>query len=275
MLFKSQIYRHQKLAIYFIIISCSLLYFLSIIDIFKNEQDDKIYKTYIWITPIAIICFILTIFLKSYSYCKSKYYFDLKYISVFRFLMFLGIIGAIICLIATIISSSFSCDNNFKYVNSICRLYYSPEKNVRYYDNIKILFKELYKLKGAYILIFFLRSINSFFTTLFTFLIIKYLSPEYTVISNLIYYFILEIFRLINFFIKHEYQYFSIYTILSELFSIIGTAIYLEFIELNFFNLNLDLKRNISNRSRTESFQELTPANSNKFNDEEDDDDDD
>ena len=117
---------------------------------------------------------------------------------------------------------------------------------------------------------FFLRSINSFVTILFTFLIIKYLSPEYTVISNSIYYFIIDIFKLINYLITGEYQYFSIYNILSELFSIIGAAIYLEFIELNFFDLNLDLKRNISNRSTIDAIKVLDSIDCNNISNEDD-----
>ena len=260
MIFNYQIYKNQKLAIYFIIIICSILTFLSIINIFNDDQQDTIYKEYIWITPLAIIGFILIIFIKSFTYCKAKYYFDYKYLSVFKFLISVGIIGTIICLIATIISSNIVCvkKQQFKYINSICKLYDS-EKKIKYYDNIIVFFRELYKndkiFKGAYLILFFIKNINTFLTNLFTFLIIKYLSPEYCVISTSIYYLALEIFRFIDYLITRKYKNFSIYNILSELFAIIGGAIYLEFIELNFFGLNYHLKKSISNRSRRESSQ--------------------
>ena len=61
MIFGIQIYRHQILAIYFVIISCSILKIISLIDIFKNDEE-KLYKVYIWVIPIAIIGFIFAEF---------------------------------------------------------------------------------------------------------------------------------------------------------------------------------------------------------------------
>ena len=89
----------------------------------------------------------------------------------------------------------------------------------------------------------------SFLSNLFMVLIIKYLSPEYKICSDNIYYFI---FQLIHFFIL-EKDISILFEFLAEVFAIIGAFIYLEFIELNFCKLNYYLKKNIINRSLLET----------------------
>ena len=214
---------------------------MSTIQLFNDEIEKKIYKKYIWITPIAIISFILLTFLKSYTYCKSKFYFDLKYIPVIKFLMLVGLVGAIICSIASIISSFFKCVDRkaFYDINLFCKTYDKPTKD-RYYDNYTIFFRDLWKEEEKiynniiYLFLFILRNINCFLTTFFTFLIIKNLRPEFYVIAISIYYFIIELLRFINFLIEGKYENFNLYDVLAEIFSFIGVAIYLELIELNF-----------------------------------------
>ena len=261
MIFKVQVYKHQKLAIYLIIISCLIIKYIDIISIFKDDSDKKLYKEYIYLTPLVLIGFILFIFLQSYTYCQAKYYFDYKYISINKYLMWTGIIGTIITFIGSFVSGYKECMsyNDFKYIRTICKVY-ETDYNHRFYDNFKIFFKLLWKKKNTfisilYIFLYILKNINSFLTTYFTFLIIKSLSPEYFICANSIYYFITSIFSMIDSYLSNKGI--TKNTALSELFTIIGTSIYLEFIELNFCKLNHDLKYLITKRSVSE-ITELT-----------------
>lgn len=255
MIFGIQIYRHQILAIYFVIISCSILKIISLIDIFKNDEE-KLYKVYIWVIPIAIIGFIFAEFLKSYAYCKARYYFNLKFISISRFMKFYGLLGSIICLLGSIISTYTECTSYYdnKNIKYVCRIY---ETSHNYFDNFKIYFdrfwnKETTSENVKYVFLFILKNLFICTTNFFTFCIIKHLGPEYTVCANTFYYLIIEILKGIGYLISHENE-FEKYKTISEIFSIIGSGIYLEFIELNFCKLNYNSKKNIAFRSFSEA----------------------
>ena len=256
MLFKKQVYIHQKLSIYFIIISCIIIKYIDIINVFKDDNQKKIYKEYIYLIPLSLIGFILFIFLQSYVYCKAKYYFDYKYISINKYLIWSGLIGMIITFWGGFIASFKECIHykKFSYVSYICKVY--EDYNHRYYDNFKIFFKKLWDEKYntfiniLRIFLFILKNFNSFLTTYFTFLIIKNLSPEYFICANSIYYFIISSFSLVDFLISKKGT--LDLNIISEFITIIGTAIYLEFIELEFCGLDYYLKEKIRNRSISE-----------------------
>ena len=74
-IFQREVYDHQRISIYFTIISGIILKFLSAKEILKDDNDKKLYKSYIWLIPLSVIIFILATFLKSYVYCKAKYFF--------------------------------------------------------------------------------------------------------------------------------------------------------------------------------------------------------
>ena len=46
-----------------------------------------------------------------------------------------------------------------------------------------------------------------------------------------------------------------IFDLLSQFFSLLGTIIYLELVELNFWGLNYDLKKNINFRAKSEALE--------------------
>lgn len=211
---------------------------------------------------MAIITFIIAEFLKAYGFCKAKFYFDLKFISISKFLKYYGLFGSFICILGSLISTYTKCtsyyDNrNIKY---ICRFY---EGSDNYFDNFKMYFdrfwnKETTSKNICYCFLFILKNLFLCATCFFTFCIIKNLSPEYYVCANSMYYLIVDILKFIGYLISHENE-FNKYDVMSEIISIIGASIYLEFIELNFFHLNYDSKRNISIRS----ISELTDFNFN------------
>lgn len=263
-IFQREVYDHQRISIYFTIISGIIMKFLSAKEILKDDNDKKLYKSYIWLIPLSVIIFILATFLKSYVYCKAKYFFDVKYISIKKFHFWHGFFGIFINLILSIISTYIKCVKYKKFYNisSICKIY---DKNIsfksapKYYDNLKFFFKSLWTennfWKNLLFLIFFLlKNILWVSIACVSFLITKYLTPEHFVCANSIYYLFLEILRLIGYSISDEDDYNNnVYDIICELTSILGAAVYLELIELNFFNLNYYLKKNIRSRSFDDS----------------------
>ena len=99
-----------------------------------------------------------------------------------------------------------------------------------------------------YLFLFIIRIILNTFRILYFILIIRHLSPEYYSCSYDLYYIIINVIGLIKAIIKKGDIKLEIYDVLSEIGSLIAILIYLEIIELNFCNLNHDLKKYIENR---------------------------
>jgi hypothetical protein len=276
MIFRMPVYRHQKLAIYFIIISSLIIKMLSLKDTFKSEED-TLYKLYVWTIPLGVVSFIFAQFLKAYSFCKAKYFFDLKFITISQFLKFYGLIGSIISILGSIIFTYTKCHKKYKdfpNIKYICEHYDRSIKNGEsdnYFDNFKLYFddwdRNIKSKKVGYSFLFILKNLFATLTGFFTFSIIKNLSPEYYVCANSIYFLIVDLLKFIGHLISSEYE-FEKYDMISEIFVFIGVTVYLEIIELNFFKLNYDSKRNISIRS----ISELIDINVISANDDEDDD---
>ena len=257
-MFKKEIYIHQKISIYFIIISCSFIIFLS--NIFELKDDSRmIYKEYIWLIPIGIIIFILNSFLRAYIYCKLKWLLEYKYMSLSKFLIWYGLISSLIYLLASIISSNIKCvdKNIFEDIDLICYVKITDDNNstLYYFDTFSNYFSQLWRnnrsalLNFVYIFLIFIKTIIYFFTKLFFLLIIKKLNPVFFICTNSIFFFILELVDCINTLIilKEEYNYFGI---LAEFFNILGTLYYLEIFEFECCGLNYNFKNNIEKRSQ-------------------------
>ena len=258
-LFKIKIYMHQKVAIAIILILSTLMKILSIISIYESDEE-KTFKKYLSLFFIGIIGFIILYFIDGLILCKLKWYFDLKFISEKKMLVYFGLFGFIIFLLSSIIFNSLICPNTDIF-NLIYCVYEDESK--KYFDNFSIFFKNIWKedrtpiINIVYIFIFLLKITLSAFHYFFVYLIIKVLSPEYLVCSDSILYFIVKIITLIYQIITGELTYEFIFDFLSQFFSLLGTLIYLELIELNFCNLNHYLKKNINKRTETESFRLL------------------
>ena len=249
---------------------------LSLRDTFKSEED-TLYKLYVWTIPLGVVSFIFAQFLKAYSFCKAKYFFDLKFITISQFLKFYGLIGSIISILGSIIFTYTKCHKKYKdfpNIKYICEHYDRSIKNGEsdnYFDNFKLYFDEwnqnIKSKKVGYAFLFILKNLFATMTGFFTFSIIKNLGPEYYVCAHSIYYLIVDLLKFIGHLISSEYE-FEKYDMISEIFVFIGVTVYLEIIELNFFKLNYDSKRNISIRS----ISELSDINIISANDDEDDD---
>ena len=226
----------------------------SIISIYRGEEE-KIYKKYLWFSIIGIIGFLLFFFLDAYVLCKIKWYFDLKFISSSKMLVYYGFLGIMFSLIISIITNFIECDNN-EISSYICFVY--DNDSHKYFDNFLIFFKNIWKEDRAavvnfgYIIIILLKLFINVIYYYLKFIIIKYFSPEYLFCSDSIFFFITKIVSLIYYIVTNTLTIDFIFDILSQIFAILGTIIYLELIELNFCGLNYNLKKNIKCRANIE-----------------------
>ena len=99
-----------------------------------------------------------------------------------------------------------------------------------------------------YLFLFIIQLLLNALRLLYSLLIIRNLSPEYYLCSYGIYFFISRFFELINAIINDGVINTAIFNLLADTVSLICILIYLEIIELNFCNLNHNLKKNIENR---------------------------
>ena len=281
-LYKIQIYKHQKLALYlnlFPILFKIITIYLS----FRGEKSKKdnkndngydqftnIYVVHWYLLPIGIIIHLFFTTLRSFAIIKIKSFMDFKYISANKLLMFYGFISTLINIIICTIATFSKCKNGNQekeITDYFCKVKEIRTKNT-YYDNFNIYFHTTDDAKDIIfeILVEILAALSYFLYKYFSMMIIKYLSPAHLIFLLPFYYLIRKIIHIIvNFinyifssdgnkkifdFSKMEYlkQKF-IFDISGDAFSFILFLIYLEIIEFNFCNLNIDLRRNIIMRS--------------------------
>ena len=265
---RSPMYKHQKCSVFFILIFCCLMKATST-SLMYFDEEPKIYKTYKLLIIIGIILFILISYLRAYVTCKIKWLIDLKYISSSKLLMLYGLIGTVFCSIACIFTTFFHCQDtiiSYKEMKNICRLNQTifllngnKTENISNYhfDSYKIYYQKLLDGDNFYIFknicLILSKTLVCFFVKLFSMLIIKYLNPAYFICSSSFYYFLLRLLRIIVSFIKKEdvenNEYLDFFI---EIFSILGILVYTELIELNFCELDYNLKKNIIKRSMKE-----------------------
>jgi len=213
--------------------------------------------------PIGILVFISLILLRSYINISIKEAMDLKYISEKKLLMLYGLMGATISFIICIITTFVKCKDVTpeKDINDyICKVEYNK---TLYFDSFNAFFENVGKnwiliLKTIFGSIFF--SLNRYFSLL----VIKNFTPVHLIFTFPVYFLILKIFLIIftlikeqSFFSNNRIHYIEVkfsLDFLEEFFSSIGFLVYLEIIELNFCELNYNLKRNISDRGDEEKY---------------------
>ena len=209
---------------------------------------------------------------------------DLKYISPNKLLIIYGIIGTIICGIAGTISTFVPCEDkviSFDEMVKICSHNITKEyenKTYYYYDSFIVhhikIFPEygnsFYAFKNICLII--MKSITIFLVNLFLLLILKYLNPLFFICVKFVYYFFVDLINFITPAIKKtktENQTFLDF--FSHTPGTTGILVYIEFIELNFCDLNYNLKKNIIYRSLSDSsIKELEIYENVKVNDDDD-----
>ena len=187
----------------------------------------------------------------------QKHLLEIKFVSPLKILYFKGIIGIFASSLGLIFSSNIECEPNesvdytkgiIDYLN--CSNEYN---NSIYYDHFSLYFKDGSMKKTEEALILLLYALFNFFTELSLILINKYLSPTHYLIAESLY---SLIHPPLQFYTKdkdiEKNQLTIILKFLSSLSEIISYLIFLEIIELKFWGLNLNLRKNISQRAQNE-----------------------
>ena len=267
---KKIIYKHQRISIIALIICCTAIFIVDSFipyakencdiypDKIKKEQckilnsniyQDIIFKLKGFSIPIIIILYLASMIGNSYSTVNIKWLMDIKNIELFKILLYLGISGFVFAIIELFIFSQFHCYEKENSAINVCTIKYD---NKTFYDNYKTLSeikvgKELYIDIFAIIPLFLLAS---FLEKFFELLLIVNLDPFYLIPIDCIFYFILEIVDyIITFPIRQLYRNLKFFfRIFSNVISIFLCGIYLEIIELHFWNLDQFLRRNIIKR---------------------------
>jgi hypothetical protein len=198
-LFGTPAFKHKKYSICFIIIFCAITKTISL----KFRLDDPnirvLYKSFNWIICIGIsISFILITFLRSYIFCKIKWFMEIKFYSPIKILVLYGLIGAIICFSISIISNGIPCvdENIYKDIHFICKVNKTDnDSSIYYYDNYSAFFSSFGN--ALYVVIYIINIIASFGVKLFSIIIIKHLCPEYLICANALYYFTVGVFEIL------------------------------------------------------------------------------
>ena len=283
------IYKHQKFSIIFILITNSFLLLISAFLPFSkhdDKEDGEIYlrdnNTFDIIDKITgskynsimiFIIFILISFLISYGRVKAKVLMDFNFISPYGIIIFIGLIGTILVFIGIITANIFECKGEEEIIKNYCLVF---KDNTYYFDNILIYFKELrdysynkeFFLEVIVITPFIL--IIYFIEVVCEILTILYLNPNFLLIRDNLYYSLTRIIFILLHLNKNYQKYITLSQFiileLTEIFALFGYLIYLEIIELRFWELDNDLKINIINRGNRETdYKTLETTNEDEF----------
>ena len=248
--FKINYYSHKRFSMIFIIIINSILLIIS--SFLKNtnnkESDYKDKNTYQIIEDITgnnysfIFIFFIFIFLScifSYSRVKSKILMFYNYISPYKIIYYIGIIGSIMTLIAFIFVDIFECKGKEENIKNYCVVTKIDKNNSTkyYYDNIIVYFDEIKNHKYNYKFFFEIIIITPFYLAINFFgfvceiLIIYYLNPIYVLVRENLYYCLQRfVFILVNLDNYNNYTSLTQFIILqiSEITALLGYAVYLE-----------------------------------------------
>ena len=284
--FKIKIYNFKKLALVIILVPITILLIISTVlpysyhelpeekseDLNAYEEIEAITGSKTYFIPISLLFITMTIFL-SYSRVKSKVLMDLRYLSPYLIVFYIGIFGSILIFIMLVLISIFKCSDG---IADFCMIKDLNDEKILYIDNAIIYFRELGESgKRMYIEIFLVIPfylIIKFFEFTCEILVIYYFNPNYVLVRDNLYYGIIRvIFILVN---NKDYQQsisLTQFIILesSEVISVFAYGIYLEIIELRFCGLDRYLKRNIMIRSdedkRLRSKDSNNESNDNKL----------
>lgn len=151
--FKIKIYNFKKLALVIILVPITILLIISTVlpysyhelpeekseDLNAYEEIEAITGSKTYFIPISLLFITMTIFL-SYSRVKSKVLMDLRYLSPYLIICYIGIAGAILTLIILIFSSFLKCWDG---IDDICLVKDLKNDTILYLDNAYIYFHNL------------------------------------------------------------------------------------------------------------------------------------
>ena len=240
-------YKHQKYSIFFIILTSAVLLVISSILPFTKENGEYINSyqvakkkgSYFYSFPLVLF-FIFLSFIYSFSRVIGKVLMQIKFISPYILIIFLGITGLIFTLICASISK------NTNYEDSI-NGYLKNMKNKSEKSKYEFYF-EIFVVSPIFSFIMFMEII-------FELLTVYYLNPLFILITNNLCYGVIQ---LITFIVEYKKEYglpvisHFLCEEFAEVFALLGYSIYLEIIELRFCDLDENIKRKISIRGESE-----------------------
>ena len=262
-----KLYNFQKCSFIFVIIINSILLTISVFMPVTEDESQQLtsYDIIELLTGskyYALLIFVFTSllsFIISYGTVKFKVLTDLKYISLYTFIIFIGIIGTLITAIELYIDRSFQCGEKIK---NFC-MAESTDKS-RYFDDIIIylnslgdkkvensieFYLEIFLLTPVFMLINFLEMVCHLS-------IIIYLNPIFVLIENNFCYFIdtllFGIFNKEDAFMNAETIIQFCVSEIAEVIAIICFMICLQIIELRFCGLDTFLYKNLLILSESE-----------------------
>ena len=272
--FKYKIYKHHIYSLIFLLSSCSIIKSVYLIICFTHDTKiARFFEDKKWLIPISIIIFFLYRVFKSYTFSNEKYYLEKRTFSIINYILLYGIIGLIITSLGGIISTYVPCGDETipKLSKTVCD--FKENNQTYYFDSYKIYFNKLYSeyFIQRLILIFF-KSILNYLTTYYIYVIFKKLRPTYYLCMYRLAILIVSILGFINGLINAEMNALDTSLNICDLFTLFcyisGATVYLEFIELNFCNLNFYTKKNIKKRSNTDiliSLDSISESSENSF----------
>ena len=254
LLYNQRIYIHQLISLGFNFIINFIIAIISGIreKIYikaENVLGNEYYSFFI------IFLYILNSFSISYTRVLGKTIMELRYISPYKIIFFIGIVGFLFISILLIFSSIF---NNYYEINTICTgkepLF---NKNCTYFDSFPMYFsslKETNYSKEFWIECLIVTPLNlvaNYLEFNFEILLIYYLNPIYILVSDSIYY---GIIALITYIIQDDKENpYNILKVTSDILAFISYLVYLEIIELRFCRLNENIRKEITNRANLET----------------------
>ena len=253
----SKLYKHHWVSIIFIIIFCTSIQIIIMILELKTKDDiNYLLMDNSFLIPVGFLYSFFYLIFKVYFLSKSKYFFDKKYVNISKYLFFYGIVGFITNSVCGIISTNIPCSyekpNNV--IETIC---FFKEDNNLYFDSFTLFFKELYEKNfGKKLVVLIFAIIIHFFLIYILLYIYKILTPIHYFASRNVITLIISILKMINELIKDNDKNIiirnSVLNISSIFFYVIGSIVYLEFVELKFCGLNRNIRKNIISRSDAE-----------------------
>ena len=276
--FVINIYKHHKYSMLFIIIGSTILILIS--TFFPKDKEKKnSYQIVEKITGsnfsflLIFLIFISISYITAFGRVLSKVLMDVKFISPYVIIISTGIMGLFLNSIALIFTSIFKCSNNKFFNNNSCLV---KSDSDYYYDNLLIYFSNLKtRLNGkeaqnyerkfnsitefyveilAITPIYLLFSYLEFSCEIFT---INYLSPNFLLIRDNLYYGLSRIVLIIYNSRNNNTILQFVLLELAEIIAILGYLVYLEIIELKFFGLDENLKKNLILKAEAESSKVL------------------
>ena len=271
---KKNFYKHQKLSLTILLFCCTSIYIINSFipqsnkdcsSVSKEDLEDckilsnNIYNDIIeklnwYFIPIIIFIYLSGMIANAYSSIRNKWFMDIKYINLYRILIYLGIIGFIYSIILLFIFSNIPCSKENNTIIQICKIEYHDDL---FYENYRTLSfieigKEFFIDIFAYLPIYI---ISSFLNILFELMIIIKLDPFYVIPIESAFFFIYEIIDYcITYSITNIYRNIKfVCQLFSNGISMFLCCIYLEIIVLHFYELDLFIRISIIDRVEEEN----------------------